>query len=344
MNIHSNDLMDEHILFINQSMQSFIYSIQHLFHIVYKSSEFSIISVQTRHFTSDKCPGNMTEIQHQRHSLLKKVCTQEPNVERVSPLCKVNVDDQRQLMYCSVPKTANTNWKTLLIHTSEAFKKENLNTSSWEIPGIYQPETRATYGLRRLCDYEEDEIEFRIKNYFKFFFVRHPILRLLSAFRDKFRISDGSFRNFKNFAPEIIGLYRKDNNTGTPENEPLFHEFLEWAIKEGSSGNGHWDTIESHCDPCYVNFDFIGRFENLGDELHCVMPYVTDDFIGFPQADENGPSAVRKATSREEKNTNDKMEIVKKKFENVSQPLLHQVAHYFKKDCDMFGYDCINFL
>ena len=35
------------------------------------------------------------------------------------------------------------------------------------------------------CRYDEEAIEYRLRNYFKFMFVRHPLERLVSAFRDR---------------------------------------------------------------------------------------------------------------------------------------------------------------
>ena len=41
-------------------------------------------------------------------------------------------------------------------------------------------------GFKKLSDYTEEEVEFRLENYYKFMFVRSPSERVVSAYRNKF--------------------------------------------------------------------------------------------------------------------------------------------------------------
>ena len=65
------------------------------------------------------------------------------------------------------------------------------------------------HGMKRLYMYSDDEIQERLKTYFKFLVVRHPMQRLVSAFRDKFGRETQS--GFKNYAREIKNQGKNSN-------------------------------------------------------------------------------------------------------------------------------------
>ena len=57
-----------------------------------------------------------------------------------------------------------------------------------------------------------------------------------------------------------------------------FGEFAQDVIDTWSSGiplNPHWRPQYQICHPCYIKYDFIGRFENLNDEASQVLAKLT---------------------------------------------------------------------
>ena len=64
----------------------------------------------------------------------------------------------------------------------------------------------------------------------------------------------------------------------------MFAEFIEYIIKEAvyKGLNMHWNTYEEQCNPCLVDYDFIGRFEFLAEDGKHVFKQVGVNRIQFP--------------------------------------------------------------
>ena len=135
------------------------------------------------------CIPDIDGIQQSRRHLVEEMCA-APEVEEVPPadLHHILVGDDRQILVCFLPKCANTNWKSVLLHTSRLYQKVHPYRTISDITHAMEHRVsyRQKYGLKVLSDYTSEEIHFRIWKYFKFMFARHPLQRLLSAYRDKF--------------------------------------------------------------------------------------------------------------------------------------------------------------
>ena len=59
------------------------------------------------------------------------------------------------------------------------------------------------HGLTRISKYSKSEIDHRLKTYFKFLVARHPLERLLSAYRAKFGSRKGVQTGFAKHVPDI---------------------------------------------------------------------------------------------------------------------------------------------
>ena len=59
------------------------------------------------------------------------------------------------------------------------------------------------HNLRRLSNYSKTEINRKLKTYFKFLVARHPLERLLSAYRSKFGTPTGVQTGFTRYEPYI---------------------------------------------------------------------------------------------------------------------------------------------
>ena len=91
--------------------------------------------------------------------------------------------------------------------------------------------------VKRLVQYSPEEIKYRLENYYKFMFVRHPFDRILSAWRDKLflEMQDRHGNYYKYLLPKILHLIhpdwlkdRKLRNIRIP-----FPDVIHWLHKGG---------------------------------------------------------------------------------------------------------------
>ena len=100
-----------------------------------------------------------------------------------------------------------------------------------------------------------------------FMFVRHPIGRVLSAYKNKvlrklpYRMKALvrlilEYHGMKNQNPEIANV--------------TFPQFVDWITNTGSVNN-HWRSFIDICHPCNINYTFTGRVETLASDLYHIM-------------------------------------------------------------------------
>ena len=86
------------------------------------------------------------------------------------------VSDERRYVYCATPKVACTSWKHCLLELTG----KNLSRLKW-IHNVWETDKI----LKRAVHYGSNQKRQLLKKYYKFMFVRDPLERLVSAFRDK---------------------------------------------------------------------------------------------------------------------------------------------------------------
>ncbi|XP_020606565.1 carbohydrate sulfotransferase 11-like [Orbicella faveolata] len=173
-----------------------------------------------------------------------------------------------------------------------------------------------------LGNYPMEEVDLMLKTYFKFVFVREPFERLLSAYLDKFYSGDSDFHN--NYGREIIKRYRPGGN---PEHKNItFDEYLNYVINIGKGyWNEHWQTYDKLCQPCGIQYDFIGKFENLEQEA----PYVLEMSGISRKLNVSFPEIKPSRTSSK----------VSFYYSQISKERLYGVLQLFCSDTEMFQYD-----
>lgn len=191
------------------------------------------------------------------------------------------VSERSRLLYCPVPKVANTNWK-YLIRKFEGFD---------DYADVHRAHLRQTSGLRYLSDYSPKEAARLLADpsYFKFVFVRDPYTRALSAYMDKFRKRDQFFVPHL-YMPFLADLYdwgyvKSVDVASAPR--PSFRQFVdELAKMDPTVMNSHWRPQTLHCGVGEMPYDFIGRMENLERDAKHVLKVLNKTSEHFPTHNE----------------------------------------------------------
>ena len=121
-----------------------------------------------------------------------------------------------------------------------------------------------------------------LRDYFKFMFVRDPLDRLLSAYKDRFLLNH-SLEYFKE-GREIFKTFRSKEEVklyGKEGSKPIqFEEFLRWVIswKDVAKHNIHWRPYYAHCLPCGIHYDFIGKLEKVAADAKYIEKIGEENF------------------------------------------------------------------
>ncbi|XP_030306940.1 carbohydrate sulfotransferase 14 [Calypte anna] len=229
----------------------------------------------------EEVPGDLDSevLRDIRNRTIRAVCGQRamprsvwelPAGQRRTVLRHLLVSDKYRFLYCYVPKVACSNWKRILKVLGGALESVDVKLKMDH-----------KSDLVFLGDMKPDEISYRLKNYYKFIFVRNPMERLLSAYRNKF----GEIKEYQQkYGVEIVRRYRK-NGGNSAGDDVTFSEFLRYLLdEEVERMNEHWMPIYNLCQPCAVRYDFIGSYERLDADARRVLERIrSPSGIRFPE-------------------------------------------------------------
>ncbi|KAL3045635.1 hypothetical protein OYC64_013819 [Pagothenia borchgrevinki] len=284
--------------------------------------------------------GWQSEVER-RSELLSSVCKNSSlrNLTHVSiskfVLDRIFVCDKRKILFCQTPKVGNTQWKKVLIVLNGAFPTVE------EIPEnlVHDHEKN---GLPRLSSLKPQEITHRLSTYFKFFIVRDPFERLISAFKDKF-VKNPRFEPWykHDIAPAIIRKYRKSHRDNELSASGLhFEDFVRYLgdadgrhrmDRQFGEHIIHWVTYAELCAPCEIHYNVVGHHETLEqDAPHILKAAGIDQLVSYPAIP---PGITRYNRTK-----------VERYFSGISQRDIRRLYARYQGDFGLFGYPGPDFL
>lgn len=196
-----------------------------------------------------------------------------------------------------------------------------------------------------------------------FLVVRHPLERILSAFRDKLECTcpqDNSPCNpfckpgYVLKSKKMIGRHRKRDSTPRPVSRdelrgvaaPAQHHqvapltFAEFIRSVGAADviDEHWKPFYAMCTPCNHKFDLIGHFETLSED----QPYILSQ-TGLTEKLGRTVKLAEHA-NRNRKGPSDNRTLVAHYYSQVTRSELLKVIAVYKLDFEMFGYSYDEYL
>ncbi|XP_078370233.1 carbohydrate sulfotransferase 14-like [Oculina patagonica] len=224
------------------------------------------------------------------------------------------VNDEHKFLFCSVPKVACSNWKRVMMVLDGKANDSN------DI--LHVNHKNFTF----LADLPPLDAKRKLQEYYKFMFVREPLARLLSAYKDKFFLNYS--HNFhRRYGTKIVTLLRENAEANSTGEDVSLKEFLQYVTESRVEDmNEHWMPFYELCQPCAVSYDFIGSFENLESDAPQVLKELNvNELVSFPKQQEfYKPGGTRHAES--------------KKFADVSPDLLRAILKKYALDYKMFSY------
>ena len=236
------------------------------------------------------------------------------------------VDDRLHYVYCLISKVACTSWKRVTLMLTGRMRGEQ--TTALRKRLIHDVVFSDRYLDRLHLSYNPEEIQNRLDNYFKFMFVRDPFERLVSAHRELFVKLNIPY--YKIHGRRIIQMYRANatNESLTAGNDVTFEEFVRYILdpvaRQEVLVDRHWMSFHETCHPCYIRYDFIGKFETLREDAVYVIKRLGGG-IAFPDDPDN--KWMRSG------------ELVEKMRRSISDATYQRLRELYALDYELFDYN-----
>ncbi|KAM4652087.1 carbohydrate sulfotransferase 9-like [Discoglossus pictus] len=265
-----------------------------------------------------------SDSQFNRKAVIKSICLQNNLINSsagIAPFVsrQLFVEHNHKFIYCEVPKAGCSNWKRiiLLLSTTLGASADDLN----------HEDVHTTPLLTRLSSYSPIQQMRLLKNYNKVMFTRDPFNRLVSAYRDKL-LHDEPYYS-KTMADIIKSRVRKQGHSAE---KVTFEEFVRFIVQENPDyRDTHWKPMYELCDPCNIQYDFVGKFETINEDADYILKAVgAPKELKYPNI-KHYPNESR---------TNDKISV--EHLRKLPTRLLQCLTYVYKIDFSMFRYSPMN--
>ncbi|XP_077511881.1 carbohydrate sulfotransferase 11-like [Amblyomma americanum] len=267
--------------------------------------------------------------QRRRQRRLREACRRAPGdaLEDLPAalLDHVLVDDAHGLLYCAVPKVASTNWRRVLLA---------LRTSAADPSRIPANRSHEPSAFRSLAQLPRPEQRRRLATHLKFVFARHPLERLLSAYRNKFE------RAWSDYFPRRYGrLIVRQQRGANASRQALdtgrgvrFDEFLRYvasldAADHAAAFNEHWRPLSELCFPCQLRYDVLGLYDTLERDSRLVLRRAgLAGRVALPSRQRTYSAEPTAA-------------LMRRYYANVSDALMASLRRVYRDDMALFRYE-----
>ncbi|XP_063692931.1 carbohydrate sulfotransferase 11-like [Bolinopsis microptera] len=236
---------------------------------------------------------------------------------------------QHKLIYVANPKCGSTSFKKFML------KLGGDNRDYSEMADVHNEEKHPI--LKNLW---EEPLEFQeeaLRTYYKVTFVRNPLVRLVSGYRNKIvRIPQGAYAaHIQEIIAHNYGADKALSWFARKPYRPSFEQFVEYLIYTGNAReNYHWAPYADYIGLCgsTVKYDLIAQLETAHqhiEEMKEMVPSLKD--IPFP------PSRTEKAVDEYSSE-----EVTALAFSNLTETLKTGVYKLYEKEIKLLGYSLMD--
>ncbi|CAF1173107.1 unnamed protein product [Adineta steineri] len=242
------------------------------------------------------------------------------------------------ILYCNVPKAASSNLRRVL--HAHLFPNSRQNPDRSQVWRNFEKDFRKFY----LDNNVESQsiINNRTTNIFKFLLVRHPFRRIYSAYNDKFvheHLDNALFGWQATEEGILLQMYPNETVLSLRRRDArldfrTFLLFLVDSVKRKRSMDNHWDQIVSRCSVCHIDYDWVGKVENLKED----GPILLKQFKGMTKYGIEFPSWKLDEPEHNKTDLNDKQIVELFRMTLNSQDDFRMLVDYYKPDFQAFKY------
>lgn len=196
-------------------------------------------------------------------------------------------DSSHKVLLCYLPKNGCTNLKLLFYVNQGLLSPAELEKPRDQVDQDYLMTLVYDNSLLRLDDETRQKY---MTTFFKFVMVRHPLERLVSAFRSKIERYNltGMQRNTPHYNWARLAIlksihpkfYDKWIRTGMRPIPISFSDFIDYWLQPTDTGfefDDHFRSLLLICRPCTTRFDFYGNFRNFKQDAQVLIHKIKAD-------------------------------------------------------------------
>ncbi|XP_063858455.1 carbohydrate sulfotransferase 11-like isoform X2 [Scylla paramamosain] len=295
--------------------------------LVLLTSAFFLLLLTSSRRPVQKLPRRMQE----RLAWLRRVCEEMPVPSEVAAAAmdeatrlRTQVLEDHQLMVCVVFKAGSTTWNSILAHhynNTEVLK------------------TKKFYKLLEVLNPTKERFRevSRSPLFLKALMARHPLERLLSAYRDRIEDQTHVTSQAREYGPQILrhtrglSFSRKHmfHINGTLRVVPTFREFVSYLVsRPPQEYDPHWRPVSLQCGLCHINYTAVVLTETYNEDLHYIMRASgMDQLVDM--------TLLTKNNNRGKGNTHS---LLQQYYSTLEPSLLQKIISVYQNDFKMFNY------
>ncbi|XP_072171915.1 carbohydrate sulfotransferase 14-like [Diadema setosum] len=227
-------------------------------------------------------------------------------------------NDKFRFISAVIFKCGSSNWRRFLMSLAE--KQGRITNLP---PQLARKQYKPKAPLSFFSKNQVHELTFRLRHYTKIVTVRHPLIRFLSGYRDKFIEHTDKFR--KDIPAKIL----KARSGKVGPRHVTFPEFAGFVTKNNwtRGTDPHWTPQYIRSRPCEHDYDIIVKLETSQDDMAFLQHELGIEKFGTYQKEYEDRHRV----------SNDKKLIVSF-YHQLTEELFHRVCDYYSLDFMLFGY------